>query len=251
MQIIAHRGASTQAPENTIAAIRRSWELGADGVEIDILLSSDDVPVVIHDTDTGRMGDRKLVVGRSTLKELKTVDVGVKFAPEFTGERIPTLEEVLAEVPDRKYLFVEAKEAPAAQLAKALLPIFNKHKDWIANRQIVFMSFYPDLLWSAASKFPDLTLLLLLDNLRRLPRNIPQKLPSDAMPVHGLGLSHKIELPTKQRNALISAGALLNVWTENNPDNYTKWASADFDFLTTDYPERFIGRSLPDARSPN
>lgn len=242
MQIIAHRGASAQAPENTIAGIHRAWELGADGIEIDILLTKDNVPVAIHDSHTGRVGDRKLTVKDSTLAELKQVDVGSKFSSEFAGERIPTLEEVMAEIPERKYLFIEAKEAHASNLAKALIPIFNQHLDWIAGRQIVFMSFFPDLLWTMAAKFPDLTSLLLLDNARRLPRKIPKKLPSDSLPVHGLGLSSKITLKDEQREALIEAGALLNVWTVNDPDDEEKWADAGFDFLTTDYPELFLAK---------
>lgn len=241
MQIIAHRGASALAPENTIAAIHRAWELGAAGVEVDILLTKDKVPVAIHDSHTGRVGDRKLVVEESTLEELKQVDVGSKFSSEFAGERIPTLEEVLAEIPERKYLFIEAKEVKASDLAKALTPIFKKHVDWVANRQIIFMSFFPDLLWSVTAKFPDLTSLLLLDNIRRLPRKIPSRLPSDSMPVHGLGLSQKITLKDDQREALINAGAILNVWMVNNPDEAEKWDAAGFDFLTTDFPELFLG----------
>ncbi len=240
MLIIAHRGASAQAPENTLAAIRRAWELGADGVEVDVHVTKDGVPVVIHDADTARVAGKKLVVGRSTLKELKQLDVGVRFDEEFTGETIPTLEEVLAEMPARKYLFIEAKEAPAAQLAKALMPIFEQHPKWIANRQILFMSFFPDLLWSAATKFPDLTLLLLLDDKRRLPRRIPKRLPSDSLPVHGLGISHKLMLRDEEREALLSAGALMNVWTENDPAMRDQWEEAGFDFLTTDVPELFI-----------
>lgn len=240
MLIIAHRGASAQAPENTLAAIRRAWELGADGVEVDVHLTQDGVPVVIHDADTGRVADRKLVVSRSTLKELKTLDVGARFDPEFAGERIPTLAEVLAIMPARKYLFVEAKEAPAASLAKALMPIFEEHPTWIANRQILFMSFFPDLLWSAATRFPDLTLLLLLDDMRRLPRTIPKRLPSDSLPVHGLGISHRLSLSDAQREALVVAGALLNVWTVNDPTQRDQWEQAGFDFLTTDQPELFI-----------
>lgn len=240
MLIIAHRGASAQAPENTLAAIRRAWELGADGVEIDVHLTRDGIPVVIHDADTVRVAGKKRVVSRSTLKELKALDVGKGFDEAFSGERIPTLEEVLAIMPPRKYLFIEAKEAPAAQLAKALMPIFEQHPKWIANRQILFMSFFPDLLWSAATKFPDLTLLLLLDDKRRLPRRLPKRLPSDSLPVHGMGISHKLMLRDEEREALIGAGALMNVWTVNDPAMKAHWEHAGFDFLTTDLPELFI-----------
>lgn len=223
-----------------MASIQRAWELGADGVEVDVHLTADGVPVVIHDGDTGRTGDRSIKVGKSTLAELKEVDVGVKFGPAFAGQRIPTLEEVLASMPDRKYLFVEAKEARAADLAKAVLPLFAQHPRWVANRQIVFMSFFPDLLWTAAARFPDLTLLLLLDKARRLPAKIPASLPSDVLPVHGLGISHKVTLSDDQREALERAGALLNVWTVNDPEQKSKWEDAGFDFLTTDSPELFL-----------
>ena len=101
--IIGHRGASEHAPENSLAAFRMAIEAGADGVEFDVQLSRDGVPVVIHDTDLKRTGLRGEKVADLTAKELGTVDIGSWFNkrypqkadPEFANETVPTLERVL------------------------------------------------------------------------------------------------------------------------------------------------------------
>ncbi|MBK1859923.1 glycerophosphodiester phosphodiesterase [Cerasicoccus arenae] len=244
MRIIAHRGASGSAPENTMAAINRAWELGADGVEVDVHLTKDHVPVVIHDPDTERVAGQKLVVEQSTYEELCQLDVGSWKGSEFAGERIPRLADVLHSMPARKNFFVEVKDVSGQALAKALEPIFRDNPQFVTERQVFLMSFYPDALWSIAARFPDLTLLLLLDNLNRLPRKIPKRLPADSLPVHGLGLSNQLDLDDKRREQLIAAGAIMNVWTVNDPADLGKWDAAGFDFLTTDSPELFVGRNI-------
>jgi glycerophosphoryl diester phosphodiesterase len=93
--IIAHRGASRQAPENTMAAFQRALELGAGGIELDVQLTADGCLVVIHDEMLDRTSNGKGPVKEKTLEELKRLDFGSWFSPEFRDERIPTLEEVL------------------------------------------------------------------------------------------------------------------------------------------------------------
>jgi len=93
--IIAHRGASQYAPENTVASFRKAMEMGAHGMEIDVQLSSDGYPVVIHDERVDRTSNGKGWVKDMTLCELKSLDFGSWFSPEFEGQQIPTLEEVL------------------------------------------------------------------------------------------------------------------------------------------------------------
>jgi len=91
----AHRGASQRAPENTMAAFALAAESGADGIECDVHLSHDGVPVVIHDETLERTSDGHGAVGRLSLAALKRLDAGSWFGPDWTGEPIPTLEEVL------------------------------------------------------------------------------------------------------------------------------------------------------------
>lgn len=121
-EIIAHRGASHDAPENTLAAFRAAWRQGADGIEGDFRLTKDGRIVCIHDADTRRVAGRAMTVAKSTLAELRRLDVGSWKHPKWAGERIPTIEEVLATVPRGKRIFIEIKCGPEilAPLAKAL-----------------------------------------------------------------------------------------------------------------------------------
>ena len=108
-QVMAHRGASGSAPENTMAAIERAIESGADWVEIDVQESADGEVVVIHDRDLKKIGGVALEVATSTRQELQQVDIGSWFAPEFADQRIPTLRHVLETCRDKIRVNIELK----------------------------------------------------------------------------------------------------------------------------------------------
>lgn len=110
--IIAHRGASQEAPENTLAAFDLAWQQGADGIEADFRLTADGRIVCLHDATTGRTANLDLVVADSSCAELQRLDVGSWKGARWQGERIPTLEEVLARLPVGKMLFIELKSGP-------------------------------------------------------------------------------------------------------------------------------------------
>jgi glycerophosphoryl diester phosphodiesterase len=112
VEIIAHRGASYDAPENTLSSVRLAWEQGADAVEVDVHLSRDNRVVVIHDEDTKRIAGVKRVVRNSTLAELQKLDCGRWKSPKYAGERLATLEEVVATIPVGKRMLVEIKTGP-------------------------------------------------------------------------------------------------------------------------------------------
>lgn len=110
-EIIAHRGASADAPENTLAALKLGFEQGADAGELDLHLSSDGKLVIIHDADTKRTAgvDRKVV--EQTFDALRRLDVGAfgRWKDKGFAERIPTLDEALALVPADKKMVIEIK----------------------------------------------------------------------------------------------------------------------------------------------
>ncbi len=110
--LIAHRGESHDAPENTLASVNLAWERNADAVEIDVHQSKDDEIVVIHDNNTRKTGGIKGEVRDQTLEELRILDVGKYKGDNWARERIPTLSEVLETVPRGKRLFVEIKCGP-------------------------------------------------------------------------------------------------------------------------------------------
>jgi len=122
MQIIGHRGASHDAPENTRESVELAWEQQADGAEIDIRLTRDGAIVAIHDADTKRTTGIKVDVAKATLPELRQLDAGSWKGDRWKGVQIPTLEEVLATIPEGRFLFIEIKTGPeiAAPLARVL-----------------------------------------------------------------------------------------------------------------------------------
>ncbi|SFE08163.1 glycerophosphoryl diester phosphodiesterase [Paenibacillus catalpae] len=108
--IVAHRGCSGHAPENTMAAFKLAMtDPGIAIIELDVHLSKDGVPVVMHDAALDRTSNGKGPIQAYSLEELRTFDAGSWFAPEFAGERIPTLEEVLKLAKGRIQLHVELK----------------------------------------------------------------------------------------------------------------------------------------------
>ena len=151
MEIIAHRGASHDAPENTLAAIRLGWAQGADAVEIDVHCSKDGHVVVIHDADLRRTAGVSRRVAAQTLNELKAFDVGSWKDARFADEHIPTLAGAMATVPDGKRLFVEVKCGPEC------VPAFVKtfHASGKAASQIVPIGFGIETMRPSSRRCPN------------------------------------------------------------------------------------------------
>jgi glycerophosphoryl diester phosphodiesterase len=109
LEITAHRAGATAAPENTVAALKQAIEDRADWAEIDVQLTSDKALVVMHDIDLARVGGGQRRVDQATFAEIRELDVGSAFGPQFAGERIPTLKEILTAASDKIRLNVELK----------------------------------------------------------------------------------------------------------------------------------------------
>jgi glycerophosphoryl diester phosphodiesterase len=107
--VIAHRGAAGSAPENTLASVALAVEQGADIVEIDVQESADGKIVVVHDSDLMRVGGAAIKIWHATYDELLEVDVGTWYGPEFSGQRVPTLEQVLEICKGRSRVNIELK----------------------------------------------------------------------------------------------------------------------------------------------
>ena len=129
-RVFGHRGAMAYAPENTFASFERAIELGVDAIELDVHLTADGEVVVIHDHDLHRTTDGQGSVGEKTLPELKTLDAGVRFGPEFAGQRIPTLGEVLAWARGRCAIDVEIKGSPWPYLGieERVVDLIRRHE---------------------------------------------------------------------------------------------------------------------------
>ena len=155
--IIAHRGASYDAPENTIAAYKLAIEQGADGFEGDFWVTANGQILDLHDKDTKRVGGKKLAVTSAPFKQLRALDVGTWKAPKWHAERIPTLEEVFDVVPAGKKFFIELKSGPeiAGPLAKAIAA------SRVPPDQMVIISFHADAIAACKKEMPHIKMLWL------------------------------------------------------------------------------------------
>ena len=107
--VMAHRGSAGAAPENTLASIKRAIDDNADFVEIDVQETSDGEIVVIHDSDLMKVGNTNLKIWDATYEQLQDIDVGSWFSPEFSGERVPRLQQVLSLCKDKVRVNIELK----------------------------------------------------------------------------------------------------------------------------------------------
>lgn len=155
--IWAHRGASGLAPENTMAAFALAEQVGADGIELDVHLSRDGIPVIMHDETLDRTTDGHGAVADVLLRELRELDAGSWFAPVFNDEPVPTLADVLAWVGDRMRLNIEIKSAQAGRAVLDLLTEFPRAR-------VLVSSFRHDLLLAMRQWAPELPIGFLIDS---------------------------------------------------------------------------------------
>jgi glycerophosphoryl diester phosphodiesterase len=167
--VFGHRGDSANAPENTLAAFDRALRGGADGIELDVHISSDGVPVVIHDDWLERTTGVPGSVRNSTLADLKALDAGSWFSPAFAGERIPTLAEVLELCRNRGIVNIEVKSesrTPIAPLCDAVIRVVEA----VAHpEQLLISSFDPRVLRRITGRAPALSAAFLRSYTQRGP----------------------------------------------------------------------------------
>ena len=152
MQVIAHRGASGYAPENTRAAFERAIAMGSDAIETDVQLTVDGRLVLFHDTTVDRNSDGHGPLADYTLEELRALDLGGWFASEFAGERVLTVEEALDEFAARIPFALEIKDARAA------VPLIRLLTERGILDRVQVTSFYWTALLDAQATNPDLYL---------------------------------------------------------------------------------------------
>lgn len=138
--VFAHRGASLYAPENTLSAFNLAIEQGAHGVELDVKLTADGVPVVIHDQTVDRTTNGHGKVNELTLDNLKQLDAGRLFSDKYPGVQIPTLDEVLEDIGKRIIVNIELTNyaTPNDDLVPRVVKIVQAHG---LENQILFSSF--------------------------------------------------------------------------------------------------------------
>ena len=144
--VIAHRGDVANAPENTLPAFRSACERGADGIELDVRMTRDGQLVVFHDRGLKRITGKPGLVSNATLDEMRALDAGGWFAPEFRGEQAPTLDEVFELLPPGYLINVEMKAVidNMRLIAHRVAEVVRRHGRWAST---LAASFNPISLW--------------------------------------------------------------------------------------------------------
>lgn len=234
--VIAHRGESFLAPENTMSSINLAWENGADAVEIDVHLTKDKQIVVIHDTNTWRVAKKYKRISSSNLNQLKKIDVGKLKNSKYKGERIPTLQEVLGTVPGEKKILIEIKSN------NKIIPFLKREIEdsELSNYQVELISFNLKTLIEVKKQLPHYSVLWVreLDYywIRRVFRPSINKIISKAIKnnVQGLDLWAGKILNLNAIKKIKSSNLKLYVWTVNNPDQAKDLFDMGVDGITTD-----------------
>jgi glycerophosphoryl diester phosphodiesterase len=228
LEITAHRAGATNAPENTVAALRQAIADGADWAEIDVQLTADNQIVVMHDIDLARVGGGQQRVDRSTLAEIQSLDVGRLFGPAFAGERIPTLRQIIDAAGDDIRLNVELKphgKEDVAELTRRVLAELSETK--VLPRCHLCSQSY-ESLQLARELEPELPLGYIVAT----SVGDPTKLDVDFLMV-------KSNLATRR---LVNRGSLrgiaIHAWTVNDPGLVAPLLDAGTANLITDDPAR-------------
>jgi len=236
--IIAHRGASYLAPENTRGAFRRAWKEDADGIEGDFRLTADGHVVCLHDASTGRMAGVDKVVAECTLEELKTVDVGMGVSFRWMGQRIPTLPEVIATVPSGKKVFLEVKCGP-----EVIAPIQTtlEEAETLALEDVRLLAFDEEVVKAAKAAMPTVRVLWLTGYNRtedgRLSPSAEEILAIiQRSGADGVGSAADSAIDEAFVNTFRAAGKEFHVWTIDEPEDGLHYAALGVDSITTNRP---------------
>lgn len=246
--VVAHRGASGQAPENTLAAFRLAINQGAAAVECDVQLSADGIPVVIHDGSVDRTTDGRGAVSALRLDELRALDAGGKVAARFAGERIPTLAETLAVCAGRARLFMELKspapgpgsERHAPALVEGALAVLAQ----APPLELAVISFDPEIVRLVARKRPDLPLGYLVGAQRVTRVGQEAILKETAALGAGFVAPQAGAVSARFVAAAHAAGLPVSVWTVDHPGELRAVAATGADAVTTNRPDVALALDL-------
>ncbi len=216
--IIGHRGASKEAPENTLRAFELAVDAGAEMIEFDIHKTIDDHIVITHDTNTKRVSDMNINIQSSTLDQVREV-------PLNGGGQIPTLEELFSQFKGKLYFQIEVKQKG---IAKDVISLIDKHN---LHDQCVISSFLHDELPVYKELNPNIMVALLaLTSFRTIKKTLNYGLDG----YHPERLFVTPELVSKAH----SNNLFVNTWTSDNEEEWIRLINCGVDGIMTNHPRR-------------
>ncbi len=248
-EIVAHRGASYEAPENTISSVKLAWEQGTNAVEVDVYLSTDGKIFAIHDHTPKRYGGPDKPVSQMSWAELQKLDVGAWKDEKYRGEKIPLLSELLPLIPPNGRMFIEIKTGP--EIIPELKRVLEKAN--LPCKQTAVICFSDKVIAGIRKELPHLEaywLSYLKKNQKPGERKAPtveqiietaKKLDTTAVDIGG-------DITESDVKKLSEAGLDCYVWTVNDPQKaheLMKWGVIG---ITTDKPALMLEKGVGTVR---
>lgn len=233
--IVGHRGAAALAPENTLAGMEKAADLGCQWIETDTHLSADNIPVIFHDQTVDRCTNGTGKVEELSLQALKRLDAGHWFNPEFTGESIPTLKELLVLCQSRGVgVNLELKiynDQTILTLVEQVKCIVEELQ--FDEQQLLLSSFSLDAVRECQRVLPDVRVGLITEDA-----TLSYLEEIQSLNVYSVHVDHKILTETMART-LLDLGYELNIWTLNDPSKAKQFDEFGVTHIITDDPSLF------------
>lgn len=234
VEFIAHRGESHDAPENTLAAFRLAWERNVSTIELDVYQTIDGELIVTHDADTKKTTGVEKVIKDSTLAELRTLDAGRWKGERFAGEKLPTLREALATIPDRGRCFIELKTGP--EVVPALTKVISASGK--RPEQLAIISFNSTTIAETKRRLPQHQAYWIAsvkaDKKTGVLTPTVDELIAKAKDIKADGLDLSIPPTRDYTEPVKAAGLKLFIWTINDAETARKFVTLGVDGITTD-----------------
>jgi glycerophosphoryl diester phosphodiesterase len=236
--VVAHRGASGYAPENSLAAFELAWELGADAIEGDFRLTADDKIVCIHDITTEKLADKKINVEQSTLAQVLELELKNRHGPKYDSLKVPTLEQVLASVPSGKRIYIELKSD--VRIVPPLIEVLRASA--LNPNQIFIICFDEEVVRRLKSLVPQYKAAWLVNFKKRglrLEPNVDEVIKKAAtIQCDGISVKAHPLLRSDFGTKVKAAGYSFHVWTVDQPDWAEEMLRRGAESITTNYPDR-------------
>ena len=227
IMVVAHRGASGYAPENTLSAMSKAIEMKAEMSELDVQETADGEIILLHDNTTERTGKKDLNIWELNYDDLKDIEVGEWFSEEYKGEPIPTLKEVIDLVRGKMKLNIELKA--------------NKHEKMLAERslKVVMDNDFLDQVVFTSFKFDEIRKIRALNKeakvgyiFGKLPENVDVFTEDvDLLSAHYKTVDAEFVKKAK------AGGKEVHVWTVNEPEDMKRMIELGVEAIITNYPD--------------
>jgi len=247
--IAAHRGFSHRAPENTLAAINLAWQTGCAAVECDVQLTRDGRIVLMHDESSKRTTGADWKIADTDSDRLVTLDAGSWKAPQYAGEKIPFLEDVLETIPANGTLFIEIK------CKREILPYLQKAiADSGKSDRLAIICFDLDVVTSAKERMPSIPAYWLVGTEKDpqtgkpIPHSadlirITQDHKLDGLDVHFAGITDEFA------GQVLTSGLKLYTWTVDDAQEAQRLRDLKVHGITTNRPDYIRQKLLPESKN--